>query len=263
MLRRILHELRHHAPFTLAGTIIGIAVMMLMLHLQGPHAAHAPHEGATQPVRPGAADHEEPAGHEHEAGLHGLAGVLFAIFHPGHVFLSAMVTAALYRRLARGRWWATLLIGMVGSIGIATVSDSLIPYLGEVLHHLPAAHVHAGFIEEWYLVFPAAIGGVALAMVWPVTTFPHAGHVLMSTAASLFHMMMAVRDQLTPLLAAQLGVFLFLAVLLPCCTSDIVFPLLFVGKGARPPCARCHPDGKAGGDAADADGREDRREDNR
>jgi len=42
-------------------------------------------------------------------------------------------------------------------------------------------------------------------------------------------------------------VFLFLAVWLPCCTSDIVFPLLFVRPEDRPPCRHCrrHFDAKS------------------
>ena len=38
---------------------------------------------------------------------------------------------------------------------------------------------------------------------------------------------MAMGDALAPLTIVLVGVFLFLAVWLPCCTSDIVFPLLF------------------------------------
>jgi len=37
-----------------------------------------------------------------------------------------------------------------------------------------------------------------------------------------------------------LPVFLFLAVWLPCCTSDIVFPLLFVPSNQRPGCSCGH-----------------------
>jgi hypothetical protein len=40
-------------------------------------------------------------------------------------------------------------------------------------------------------------------------------------------------------MAATLGAFLFLAVWLPCCTSDILFPLLFVGRDKWPVCAGC------------------------
>lgn len=41
-------------------------------------------------------------------------------------------------------------------------------------------------------------------------------------------MAMAMDGALNPVLLAAVAVFLFLSVWLPCCTSDIVFPLLFV-----------------------------------
>ncbi len=55
----------------------------------------------------------------------------------------------------------------------------------------------------------------------------HPFHVLLSTWASLFHMTMALGKDVGPLTLAVIPVFLFLAVWIPCCTSDVVFPLLF------------------------------------
>ena len=211
MLKRIGHELRHHVPFTAAGTLTGVAAMVVMTHV------HVSRE---------------------------FSHVMFQVLHPTHVLLSAMVTAGMYRLHGRGRWWATILIGYFGSIGIATLSDSIIPHVGELLLGLPHAHVHAGFIEEWYLVNPAALAGVAIAFLWPKTTFPHAGHVLLSTWASLFHMTMAMDGKFTAGTVTILTAFLFLAVWIPCCTSDIVFPLLFVPNDKRPACKHCRQDEK-------------------
>jgi len=165
---------------------------------------------------------------------------MFYVFHPAHVVLSAMVTAAIFQlHTKRPKFIVILLVGFFGSIGIATLSDSLIPHLGELLlgmhvhlhsheHTGFAEHAHIGFIEGWYLVIPAAIAGVLIAYFRPKTKFPHAGHVLLSTWASSFHMLMAMGGQLSAWrLMGSFG-FLFLAVWLPCCISDIVFPLLFV-----------------------------------
>jgi hypothetical protein len=124
--------------------------------------------------------------------------------------------------------WALILIGYFGSIGIATLSDSIIPYLGEFLLNLPKTGIHLGFIEEWWLVNPLALMGVAIAYFRAETKFPHAGHVLLSTWASLFHIIMALGGMINWILVIVITVFLFLAVLLPCCLSDIIFPLLFV-----------------------------------
>jgi len=201
----IIRELENHAPFTLFGASTGIVCMLLFKNLE---------QEINQRI--------------------------FYVFHPAHVVLSAIVTAAMFKlHTKRPRFIVILLVGFFGSIGIATLSDSLIPYLGELLlgmhvhlhsheHTGFAEHAHIGFIEGWYLVIPAAIVGVLIAYFRPKTKFPHAGHVLLSTWASSFHMLMAMGGQLSAWrLMGSFG-FLFLAVWLPCCISDIVFPLLFV-----------------------------------
>ena len=165
---------------------------------------------------------------------------VFYVFHPAHVLLSAMVTAAMFELHSKKRKFIELLlVGFFGSLGIATLSDSLIPYVGELLlgmhihvhtheHAGFAERAHIGFIEGWYIVIPAAIAGVLIAYFRPKTKFPHAGHVLLSTWASSFHMLMAMGGQLSVWKAVGSFAFLFLAVWLPCCISDIIFPLLFV-----------------------------------
>jgi hypothetical protein len=197
MLRIIGKELKAHAPFTLVGALTGIAIMAFFT----------------------AADVSRS-----------LSTSLFWGLHPLHVLLSALVTAGMYRLHGRGKLWMTALIGYFGSIGIATVSDCIIPYLGETLLGLPNREIHLGFIEKWWLVNPLAAIGIAIAYGRPKTKFPHAGHVLLSTWASLFHTVMALGDQLSLLTMAVILLFLFLAVWIPCCTSDIVFPLLFAKK---------------------------------
>jgi hypothetical protein len=194
---------------------------------------------------------------------------IFYVFHPGHVFLSAIVIASLFQLYSnKGKLIVVLLIGVLGSVGVGTLSDSLIPYAGELvlgMHIDPhahgstdvvepegsagdsheyegtvedesfAEHAHIGFIEGWYIVIPAAIAGVLIAFFKPKTKFPHAGHVLLSTWASSFHMLMAMGGNVS--LWKMIGSFgfLFLAVWIPCCFSDIVFPLLFVKSGTEFP----------------------------
>lgn len=194
IVRTIGKELRAHAPFTMFGALTGIAIMGILLAVQVPRY---------------------------------VSERLFWTLHPLHVVLSALVTAGMYRRHSKGKLWAVLAIGYVGSIGIATLSDCLIPYLGEFLLDLPGKGAHIGFIEKWWLVNPLALVGIGIAYFRPGTRFPHAGHVLLSTWASLFHITMALGAQVGVLTVALIGGFLFAAVWVPCCTSDIVFPLLF------------------------------------
>jgi hypothetical protein len=204
MAGNILKELKAHAPFTIFGTITGIVIMAFSLKL--------PYKVSYN---------------------------IFYVLHPLHVFLSALVTAAMYKlhtcprigaNCIKGQcnFWILIIIGYVGSVGIATISDSLIPYVAESLLGMPNRGIHLGFIEKWWLVNPLAIAGIIVAYFWPRTKFTHAGHVLLSTWASLFHIIMAKVEVLNWFSLATIFIFLFLAVWLPCCVSDIVFPLLFV-----------------------------------
>jgi hypothetical protein len=192
----ITKELLRHAPFTSFGAATGIIIMLLAIHYQ--------------PV---------PL----------VSYNIFYILHPIHVLLSALVTAGMYR-LHGGKGWEVLLIGYFGSIGIATISDSIVPYAGEILLQLPNPGIHIGFIEKWWLVNPLALIGIAIAYWRPTTKFPHAGHVLLSTWASTFHIIMAFGTVVTWMAFVVIGLFLFLSVWFPCCLSDIIFPLLFIRK---------------------------------
>jgi len=204
MLKRVASELKHHAPFTAFGAITGIIIMVIIVFAN---------------ILPQVSQISYP---------------VFYILHPAHVVLSALVTTALYKKYGSGKLWAIILVGYLGSIGIATLSDSLIPYLGEALLGLENKGIHVGFIEEWQIVNPAALLGIAIGYWRPATKLPHTGHVLISTWASLFHIIMALGGTVTWILLLVIFLFLFLAVWLPCCTSDIVFPLLFTRKRLSP-----------------------------
>jgi hypothetical protein len=198
LLRRIAIELRNHAPFTTFGAVTGIIIMLIItLGNITPQVSR-------------------------------VSETVFYILHPTHVLLSALVTTAMYKRYGSGKIWAAILIGYLGSIGIATLSDSVIPYLGEALINLPNRGPHIGFIEKPLLTNPAAFLGIAIGYLRPTTKLPHSGHVLISTWASLFHVIMALGETVSGITLLVIFLFLFLAVWVPCCTSDIVFPLLFV-----------------------------------
>ena len=202
----ILKELKIHAPFTVFGAITGIIIMVFSLKLPYKVSYNT-----------------------------------FYVLHPLHVFLSALVTAAMYKlhtcpQVGAGcikgkcNFWALIIIGYIGSVGIATISDSIIPYAAETLLNMPNREIHLGFIEKWWLVNPLAIMGIAFAYYHPTTKFPHSLHVLLSTWASLFHIIMAKIGILSWTSCATIFVFLFISVWIPCCVSDIVFPLLFTKK---------------------------------
>ena len=200
MLKTIIKELKNHAPFTIVGAITGVVIILLFYNL--------------------------PQNISHN---------IFYILHPLHVLLSALVTTSIYiiyikKYNQKINPLLLILIGYIGSIGIATLSDSIIPYLGAILLNLPNKGIHLGFIEKWWLVNPLALLGILIACFYPKTKFPHAGHVLLSTWASLFHIIMALGGIINWLLIIIVFIFLFIAVWIPCCLSDIIFPLLFVKR---------------------------------
>ena len=202
MVKQIASELKSHAPFTALGAVTGIIVMVIIVF--GDFLSH---------ISPVSQD-------------------IFYVLHPAHVFLSALVTTSLYVKYGKRKIWLAVLIGYTGAIGIATLSDSIIPYLGETLLDLPNKGIHIGFIEEPTLVNPVAFLGILVGYWRPITRFPHAGHVLLSTWASLFHIIMALGQTLSWIQVLAIFVFLFLAVWIPCCVSDIMYPVLFTRERA-------------------------------
>jgi hypothetical protein len=222
-LKQIGIELKAHSPFTLFGALTGISLMLIFKNIG--------HQTSYQ---------------------------LFYIFHPVHVVLSAMVTASLFRLHERTKsFLIVMIVGYVGSIGTATLSDSILPFFGEEImgvgvpteasvhsheHDVEPdehqAELHIGFIEEWYLVNPAAFLGILIAYFLPRTKTPHAFHILISTWASTAHIMMNTHQPITAYLMIGIFVVLFIAVWLPCCFSDIVFPMLLV-KSDGEQCAFC------------------------
>ncbi|MHC4126376.1 MAG: hypothetical protein ACYSRR_08005 [Planctomycetota bacterium] len=213
--KHILFELKGHAPFTFLGAILGIFFMLIFA----------------------------------KTGWTGNR-VLFTIFHPAHVLLSAMVTASMFRLHAIKRHFVLILIvSYFGSVGIATLSDVIIPHIGTHLlrlnipsqaaldHHENKqanqtdqhdSGLHLGFIEEWYIVNPAAVLGVIIAFFLPRTKFPHTLHVLISTWASSSYLLMSHVSDMTVYAVVGIFVTLVISTWLPCCISDIIFPLLFV-----------------------------------
>ena len=205
MLRRIASELKEHTPFTALGAVSGILLMLIIILANVPSQA---------------------------------SQTAFHALHPLHIILSALTTTAMYRKYGRRRIWAAVLIGYFGSIGIATLSDAIIPYLGgallgiEMEFHIPfmeTEKIPFIGIETWKLVNAAALAGIIFGYLKPTTKLPHSGHVLVSTWASLFFFTAFGIAYWIPLLPFVF-LFLFLAVWLPCCISDIVFPLLFIRK---------------------------------
>jgi hypothetical protein len=200
IIEQIIIELRNHAPFTIFGALTGLFIIYVIIYGNYINLISSVSEN------------------------------IFYILHPTHIFLSALVTTTLYKKYGNRNLWSAIIIGYTGAIGIATISDSVIPYFGEIFLNLPNAEPHIGFIEKPILTNIPAFIGILLGYYKGYTKFPHTGHVLISTWASLFHIIMAIGIVVNFIQTILIFIFLFIAVWVPCCTSDIIYPILFKSK---------------------------------
>ncbi|MDI6819620.1 MAG: hypothetical protein QMC89_01765 [Candidatus Hodarchaeaceae archaeon] len=195
-LKHIAAELKEHAPFTAFGAGVGMVVMAVVcLTKPDPEVSHH----------------------------------TFHVLHPAHMLLSSIVTAAMFRLHRRGVR-SSIVVGLVGAAGICAISDILFPYVGGTLLGARMT-LHVCLLKHpWLVLIPGVVGATIGALTRRPTKCPHAAHVLISTLASLFYLMaFGVVDWLP--VFPLVFVVLFIAVWIPCCTSDIVFPLLFVREG--------------------------------
>lgn len=208
----LLVELREHVPFSVTAVTIGlivagtICVLSLGTELGVEAASGADH------------DHDD-----------GPAQLFFHLFHPAHMLFSATATAAMYCRYDR-KIAKAVVIGLIGAIGVCGISDIAMPHVSLMVLGVKAPW-HVCVYEHPGLVIPFAIVGVIVGVaasggVIKSTFISHSLHVLASTMASIFYMvgplgLVAWIEDL-----GKVFVFVVLAVMVPCCLSDIVFPLL-------------------------------------
>ena len=205
MLKRIGEELLHHLPYTIVGAVTGIIAMVCITQF---HVSRDVSE------------------------------TLFYIFHPFHILLSAIVTTALYRKHKNSPFWLTIPICYLGPIIVGTLSDAILPYAESsavsvnivfTLPFIETAKMPFIGIPEWVMVNGAALIGIAIGYSKLNTKLPHMWHILVSTWASLLYFTSFSTVEWLPLLFA-VCILLLLTVWIPCVFSDIVFPVLWVGR---------------------------------
>jgi hypothetical protein len=186
---RILRELKHHLPFTLIASLAA-GILVSIFYLVG----RVPSEK------------------------------LFEIVHPTHVLVSALATSALYWRYEKSVW-KTILVGVSGAIFTGSLSDVLLPFLAGNLFSLHT-HFHLPIFEEPVLILSIAFFGATIGMYRDFFEASHSLHVFLSVFASLFYLL-AFSIEMSVLSVSLISFLVFLCVYIPCCVSDIVFPLLF------------------------------------
>ncbi len=216
-------ELREHLPFSVSAVAIGLVVTGAICILVSDASLVA-----------GTGESGAATDSQHEHGRQ-TAQLFFHLFHASHMLFSAAATTAMFCRYDTNTAKA-IVVGLTGAIGVCGVSDILVP-------HVSAAFLgaqmpwHICVYEDPTLVLPFAGVGVGIGIaaaggVMRSTIFSHSLHVLVSTMASIFYMvgplgMVAWIDEL-----GMVFLFVVVAVMVPCCVSDIVYPTL-LSRAAR------------------------------
>ena len=199
----ILHELKHHTPFTIWATIIATILVAVAFFLDQQQTIN-------------------------------LSESFFEILHPTHILVSSFATAAIFYKHQK-KIFNALIIGVLGAIIIGSLSDVIFPYLQALVLNFPP-HFHLPIIEAPILIILVALIGSALGIILIKTKLPHFLHVFISVFASLFYLI-AFSTTLNIAYLAIAFIITFIAVIIPCCISDIVFPLIFLNKYK---CKHCH-----------------------
>jgi len=156
---------------------------------------------------------------------------LFHVFHPLHILFSATTTTAMFWRHNK-KIFKAVFIGFVGAVGICGISDIFIPFIAGYLLGVKM-QLHICIIAHPMLILPFVFFGIFMGFVLPTvlgsTIFSHAAHVLISSMASIFYLVSFGLTEWIPV-GGMVFIYMVLAVMIPCCTSDIIFPLLFVKK---------------------------------
>ena len=198
--QEILHELKHHFPFTfITGIIAGIIITFLFI---AGVSFSSPKITST-----------------------------FELFHIGHIFVSAIATSALYYKYKKSKTTA-IILGFLVAIIVGSVSDVLFPFLIGKLFFLKISF-HLPLIEEPIKIALIALAGTFIGIFSQKfhATFKlsHNLHVFLSVIASLFYVL-AFTPTLTFASILLLIIIVFIVVYIPCSISDIIFPLLFLKK---------------------------------
>lgn len=205
-LRYVLVELGYHFPYSILGITVGLIAMGVLSFFAALMGA--------------------------ESLLPAASAELFHVFHPAHVLISAVATTAMFWKHEK-RILKAAVVGFTGSVIICAVSDIFLPVIGGSILGSEML-VHICILEEPGLVLPFAVIGVAAGLLitkslGKSTQYSHSAHVFISSAASILYLLgFGMTDWIHSIGAVFLV--MIVAVMIPCCASDIVFPLACVHR---------------------------------
>lgn len=199
-IKELIHELKHHLPFTAIATAIAILSVIILLQIK-------------------IAFPED----------------LFEIIHPLHILASSFVTSAIFYKYKK-KILPSILIGVMASIIVGSISDVIFPYLGGNILSLNTSF-HLPIIETPFLILIASFGGSILGISLQKTRLSHSIHVFLSAFASLFYLF-AFSNAFSLIYIILAFLIVVISVIIPCCISDIVLPFFFLKKKIK--SCHCH-----------------------
>jgi len=192
-IKELLHELKHHLPFTTIATISAILLCSIWIYfIKIP-----------------------------------ISGQVFEFSHEMHIVLSAIVTSAMFYKYKKQAINA-ILIGMAASIVVGSLSDIIFPYIGAISLGIQTGF-HLPIFEMPLIILLVALAGSLIGITTQKTKMPHFLHVFVSAFASLFYLL-AFSPAFNLLFFIESFFIVLISVVIPCCVSDIVFPFFFLGE---------------------------------
>ena len=187
----ILEELKEHIPFTFAATLFSVILISFLLLKEN---------------------------------FISYTVSMFYIFHPLHILFSSIVSSAIFYNHTK-KIFPAIIVSILVSLFIGTLSDSILPYLGSLLFEIPISF-HLPALESPILIFGASLVGASFGIAIRKTKFPHFLHVFISVFASLLYIF-AYSTNCSMLTLFLIFIITSISVIVPCCLSDIVFPIIF------------------------------------
>lgn len=241
----IFRELLDHMPFTIFFTAAGIVLAAVLTFIGitsgGLSLERHHHTNAANVENSVVASEREHTPEEAPTRFISASNMIFHTFHPIHLLFSALATTAMFFRYERNIWKA-IITGFLGSVGICGLSDVFLPYLCGNLINMEGIKFHWCLIEHPQMVLPFVFLGIvsglfASGVINHSTIASHSAHVFVSSAATLFYLISyGLFDWYGGDRLPAVFLTVILSVSIPCCLSDILFPLLVVkrGKSALP-----------------------------
>lgn len=210
-LKYVMNELAQHLPYTIFGVSMGLMLMGILTFF----AVLMRSEELLSPA----------------------AMEFFHVSHSSHILFSAVATTAMFWKHEK-RVWKALLVGSIGSIGICSFSDTIFPTIGGNILGV-TMKMHVCIIKEPSLIIPFAVVGVLAGFLVPdvvekSTQYSHSVHVLLGSLSSILYLIGFGMHDWVHQLGGVLIISVF-SVMLPCCLSGIVFPLMCTHRGCTHP----------------------------